>query len=440
MAANQTSKVIQHLRRAVFRHDGGELTDGQLLGCFIDNRDEAAFAALVRRHGPMVWGVCRRLLPHHDTEDAFQAAFLVLFRKAASIRPREMVANWLYGVAHQTALQSRRTTGRRKVKERQVPHMPEPAVAEQERWQDLQPLLDQELALLPDKYRVAIVLCDLEGKTRKEVARQLSCPEGTVAARLVRGRVLLAKRLARYGLAVSGGGLAAMLAQSASASGPPAVVSSAIHAATLLAAGPAAAGVISVKVVALTEGVLKTMLLKKLKRAAGAMLVVLASLGMGVQFFTASAAGQPEPATVSGTKDGKPVAKGMKNTLALDVTLEKVDGSSQTITARTNAEEWSVLEKPLQGLELKYETVLVKPPLGLELKYETVITKGLEFKTTKLENIPLGKNARIVDGGKEIKAADLKEGMRATLELAVEQGRLVVVGIRIGGKESEKKP
>src|SRR5205823_4490673 len=108
MATNPMSKVIQHLRRAVLLREGVGLTDGQLLGCFIGRREEAAFAALVERHGPMVWGVCRRLLNHHDAEDAFQATFLVLSRKAASIRPREMLANWLYGVAHRTALQARR--------------------------------------------------------------------------------------------------------------------------------------------------------------------------------------------------------------------------------------------------------------------------------------------------------------------------------------------
>ena len=93
-----------------------------------------------------------------------------------------MVGNWLYGVAHQTALKARATRAKRQTRERQVVDMPEPAVTEQDLWRDLQPVLDQELSRLPDKYRVAIVLCDLEGKTRKEAARQLGCPEGTLAA------------------------------------------------------------------------------------------------------------------------------------------------------------------------------------------------------------------------------------------------------------------
>ena len=143
MVTNQMSGVIQHLRRTVLLRDWAGLTDGQLLEDYISRRDEAALAALVWRHGPMVWGVCRRVLRnHHDAEDTFQATFLVLVRKAASIASRELLANWLYGVAHRTALKARATAARRKERERQVTEMPEPAVAEQDLWHDLQPLLD----------------------------------------------------------------------------------------------------------------------------------------------------------------------------------------------------------------------------------------------------------------------------------------------------------
>ena len=249
------------------------MTDGQLLECFIRRREEAALAALVRRHGPMVWGVCRRVLRnHHDAEDAFQAVFLVLVRKAASVAPRERVANWLYGVAYQTARKARATAAKRGARERQVTEMPEP-VAEQGLVCDLQPLLDEELSRLPDKYRVPIVLCDLHGKTRKEAARQIGCPEGTVAGRLARARAMLAKRLARRGQTASGGALAM------SASVPTSVMASTIKAATLVAAGQAAAGVVSVKAAALTEGVLKAMLLTKLKTAAAVLLAVAALSG-----------------------------------------------------------------------------------------------------------------------------------------------------------------
>src|SRR6516225_9442119 len=120
--------AMDSLRRTVLAGCQADLTDGQLLENYLSRRDEAAVAALVRRHGPMVWGVCRRIARnHHDAEDAFQATFLVLVRKAASVVPREMVGNWLYGVARQTALKSRATAAKRQARERQVQQMPEPA-------------------------------------------------------------------------------------------------------------------------------------------------------------------------------------------------------------------------------------------------------------------------------------------------------------------------
>jgi RNA polymerase sigma factor (sigma-70 family) len=285
MATNDISDVIQHLRRTVLPEDGAGRTYGQLLEDFVKRREPTAVAALVRRHGPMVWGVCRRVLRRHtDAEDAFQATFLVLVRRAAVVVPREMVANWLHGVAYQTALKAKATAARRNSRERQVRDMPEPNVAAPGRVPALQLLLDQELSRLPDKYRILIVLCDLEGKTRKEAARQLGVPEGTEAGRLARARVLLARRLSRHRLAVSGGALAGVLAQNAAASVPAAVVSATIHAACRIAAGQSAAtGVISTHVAALTEGVLKSMLLNKLK--------VVTALVLAVGIISTSAAG-----------------------------------------------------------------------------------------------------------------------------------------------------
>src|SRR5437867_2997813 len=151
MAIGQRSELIPHLRRAMLQRDEEGWTDGQLLECFLEKRDEAAFAVLVRRQAAMVWGVCRRLLPtHHDAEDAFQATFLVLVRKAACIVPRERVANWLYGVAYQTALKARAMAAKRRLREKQVPKMPEPVAAKPELWNDLQPVLDEELSRLPE--------------------------------------------------------------------------------------------------------------------------------------------------------------------------------------------------------------------------------------------------------------------------------------------------
>src|SRR5262245_9577337 len=179
MSTSPINEVLQHLRKTVLLPDGAALSDGQLLSRFIECRDEDAFAALVKRHGPMVWGVCRRLLAsHHDAEDAFQATFLVLVRKAATVVPREMVANWLYGVAYMTAHRGKVAAAKTRRRERPFVEMPQPSTTEPDLWTDLQPLLDLELSRLPEKYRAIIVLCDLEGKTRKDAARQLDLPEG----------------------------------------------------------------------------------------------------------------------------------------------------------------------------------------------------------------------------------------------------------------------
>jgi RNA polymerase sigma factor (sigma-70 family) len=315
MVTKQTSRMIQPIRGAVLLKDGAGLTDGQLLGCFIEHRDEAAFAALVKRHGPMVWGVCQRLLNHHDAEDAFQATFLVLVRKAATVVPREMVGNWLYGVAHQTVLQARRTAARRRARECQMKDLPDSVAAPQDPWPDVLPLLDQELSRLPDRYRSVLVLCDLEGMTRKETARQLGVPGGTVAGWLARARTMLAKRLRQRGVVLSGGALAAMLAQKVASAGvPTSVVSATIKAAGLFAGTQAAAtGVISAEVVALTEGVMKTMLLSKLKIAITLLLVVAAvAVGAGTLLYHGQAAepkDTPKARAVSKPKGEDPTRK-----------------------------------------------------------------------------------------------------------------------------------
>src|SRR5262249_39959626 len=156
-----------------------------------------AFEQLVHRHGPLVLGVCRRLLRNRqDVEDAFQACFLVLVRKASTLKQQDSLANWLHGVAHRTALKARTMNARRYGREKQVAVMPEPAA----RWSEIETWLDEELAHLPEKYRVPLILCDLEGRSIKEATRQLGWRQGTLAGRLSRARTMLAKRLTRRGL------------------------------------------------------------------------------------------------------------------------------------------------------------------------------------------------------------------------------------------------
>src|SRR5262245_50441417 len=205
MANQQLPEFLDRLRETALRQDGAALTDGELLDRFIARREEAAFEALLRRHAPMVLGVCRRILRNEaDAEDAFQATFLVLAVKAARVRPRALVGNWLHGVARNTALKAKAMKQRRRQREREAGARAtqQPAADSGE---DLQSVLDQALSALPEKYRVPLILCELEGKTIQEAANQLHWPPGTVATRLTRGRALLGQRLLRYGLAgVSG--------------------------------------------------------------------------------------------------------------------------------------------------------------------------------------------------------------------------------------------
>ncbi len=316
MAAQQLDRVIRQMRRTALLRDYGDVTDGQLLERFIDRQDEAAFEALVRRHGAMVLSVCRRVLGNtHDAEDAFQATFLVLVHKAASLGMRELVGNWLYGVAYRTALEARTVAARRRVRERQVSEMPEPAMPEAAFGGDLRLLLDRELSQLPDKYRVSIVLCDLEGRPRKDVARQLGVPESTVSGRLTTARRLLGRRLTRQGITL-GGGVAALLQSSASACVPAPLVLSTVKAAALVAAGQAAAGAVSAHVVALAKGVLKAMFLTKMKTVGSIVLTVFVFAGVGLVGQNVGAptangrqappAAQEKPAAPAADKQDKP--------------------------------------------------------------------------------------------------------------------------------------
>jgi RNA polymerase sigma factor (sigma-70 family) len=268
----------------------GTRTDAQLLAGFRDGGEQAAFAALVRRHGPMVLGVCRRLLGHaQDAEDAFQATFLILARKAASVARGEALAGWLYRVAYRTALEARAALARRRARERQVDKMPEPEAAPAEA-QDWRPLLDRELDALPKKYRVAVVLCDLEGKTRREAARVLGLPENTFSSHLSRARRLLAKRLTRRGLSLSGGALAVALSEGAASAAVPApLMSATVRAAVPIAAGQAA---VATPAALLMNEVLKAMLMTKLKFALTAVMMA-AVLGAGGLLYRA--AGQTAP-------------------------------------------------------------------------------------------------------------------------------------------------
>jgi RNA polymerase sigma-70 factor (ECF subfamily) len=275
--------VVRELGTLLNEGAVGMLSDGELLGQFVKWPEGSAFEAIVERYGPLVWGVCRRVLrDHHDAEDAFQATFLVLARKAASVMPRDKLGHWLYGVAFQTAMKARAARAKRRARERQVGEMSKTKVVTSEHPDELLSRLDREVTRLPEKYRVPIILCELQGLTHRQAADRLGWPVGTVSGRLSRARTLLASRLSRPGTPLSIGVLGGLLAHDVARAGvPPELVHSTAQAAILSTAGKAVtAGVVSAEVAALTGEVLKTMLLNKLKLAT-AMLLVAFALGAG---------------------------------------------------------------------------------------------------------------------------------------------------------------
>ncbi|OAI41595.1 hypothetical protein AYO40_02995 [Planctomycetaceae bacterium SCGC AG-212-D15] len=281
MAAGPFNSILRRLRAlGAGRLEGGP-SDGELLEQFIHRGEETAFEALLTRHGPMVWGVCRRRLPQlDDAEDAFQATFLLLVRKARSIRKRESVASWLYGVAGRVAQRARKRALEWGARARSVEDVPQPT-PEGMAWQALQPILDEEVQRLPEKYRAPLVLCCLEGLSRDEAARRLGWKLGSVKGRLERGRELLRVRLTRRGLSMSSALLAATLtAETARA------VPAAMHRATIAAA---VGGTISPSVATLTQGVIQAMFWTRLKRAIVLVLFVSVGAGSGVLTYRALA-------------------------------------------------------------------------------------------------------------------------------------------------------
>jgi RNA polymerase sigma factor (sigma-70 family) len=275
-----------------------ELTDAHLLERFTTRHEEAAFATLVQRYGPMVLGVCRRILHNvHDAEDAFQATFLIFVRKAATIGKREALGCWLHRVALRTALRAKANAANRRMHERQVKNMRQTDFVATVVWNDLRPVLDEEVERLPEKLRVPFVLCYLEGKTYEQAAQQLRCRPGTLSRRLAQARELLRIRLTRRGLALPAGVLGAALSRHAA----PAALSAPLAASTIKAALSSAAGNaataagVSTHVAALVEGGLRAMFATKLKIATALLLVIgTATLGVGTLTHPALAQRQTE--------------------------------------------------------------------------------------------------------------------------------------------------
>jgi RNA polymerase sigma-70 factor (ECF subfamily) len=418
MANGQLGNVLRHIRRLMGAPAAGDQTDRQLLERFVHQGEEAAFTALVQRHGPLVWGVCRRLLSQtHDAEDAFQATFFVLARKAASVAWQESMANWLYGVALRIATKARGQTARRQARERQVLDMTTADSKQQQSWHDLRPLLDEEVNRLPAKYRAPVVLCYLQGKTNEQAAQELGCPKGTILSRLARARERLRDRLARRGVALPAALLIALLSQNAApAAVPAALIDSTPKAALLFAAGQAAAaGTVSAQAAIFAEGVLKSMFVTKVTIAA-TVLLALSVLGTGTGVFIHQALAD------------KPVTEGLVATEAQNNAGGVAPGGVAPGQANNNA-----------GAEVRGKLKKVDAAKGvITLEVAPILPPGGD-PNTPAKDIPftVAKDTKIVDQGDNAVVGGLKHkffekpGGMVTITLQKKQNTNVVTKVKI---------
>ncbi len=297
--------VVGNLRRVISPNPACGISDAQLLERFRACRDELAFEMLVWRHGSMVLNVCRRVLRDaHEAEDAFQATFLIFVRKLGSIGKRESVGSWLYKVAYRVALRARQRAAVRRTEcvadwEQLPGGLAFDDPAQRALWNDLRPVLDEEVNRLPEKYRTPFVLFYLEGMAYPEVAEELGCPKGTVSSRLTTAKGLLRKRLARRGVTLSAALLGGVLAKTATAAVTLGLANSTMQTIRLIAGGPAAgAGTVSAPAVTLAEGVLKAMLMTKVKIVTTLLLAVgVLGFGTSLAIQHTAQAGQPAPAS-----------------------------------------------------------------------------------------------------------------------------------------------
>ena len=311
MAIETLGAALRQINRLFADGVVAGLSDAQLLERFLAQGDAGAFEALVGRHGPMVLSVCRGILRDpHDAEDAFQATFLVLVKKGGTIRGRDALAGWLHQVAHRVAIQANIAAARRRRLERQVGQMAVatstngPAASD-----ELLPALHEEIARLPEKYRLAVVHCDLEGMTQAQAAGQLHWSERTLHHRLAEGRARLRRRLARRGLAPDGATLGAVLLREARAAVPAAWSEATVRAAVATVNPTMTVGVVSAAAQQLAQEVFKIMLLQKLTLASAALLAA-GLIGWGASAALVSLGQEaPKGATAPPVSAARPTAE-----------------------------------------------------------------------------------------------------------------------------------
>jgi len=314
------------------------LDDGALLARFFRNKEDAAFSTLVERHGPLVFGVCRRVLNDaNDAEDAFQATFLVLVRKGATLRDPGRLPSWLFGVAYRTARKLKSKAVQRTKSERQAGEMPTKSDVSEMTYDELRSVLDEEISQLPEKYALPLVLCYLQGKTNAQAAAQLGWPEGSISRRLSRARELLRSRLAKRGMALSVALIAAVFARPAAAVVSRELLVATTRAATLAAEGAELEEIVSPTTARVVADVLSGM--SAARRFAVPTVIIVAS----AMILIATAVWQLAPAAQAAssmfhfsrgnTLHGLMATPTSGQTLALPSPAGAADGSSCSATA-----------------------------------------------------------------------------------------------------------
>jgi RNA polymerase sigma factor (sigma-70 family) len=381
MTNGQPNPLLKHIRKIVAAQTFRDLSDRELLVCFVDQHDEAAFAALVERHGSMIFGVCRRVLRSvHDAEDACQATFLVLARKAGSIRKKDSLGSWLHGVAFRVASDLKKRLARRQRGSAAADDVSGKDTVTEVTLREAQAALDEELQRLSENYRAPLILCYMEGKARDEAAQELGWKPGLLKSRLERGRELLRSRLISRGIAPSVALLSAVFAESASATMSPTLALATVKAAPLVALGKAMSGtVIPTNVVSLMEGVLKTMFLTKLKTMT-AVLVAVAVLLPGARLVRLPAlAAEPQPpakAEKPAAREGdKPQAAPKPIVVKEDAYLKRVAWSQDGEVVATIGTTNEVVENGDEKSLVPSDTVKLWDPRTGKLKGSVPVEK-----------------------------------------------------------------
>ncbi len=362
MATTNLSRFFQRLLRGMAAQTLDDHSDRKLVEEALAGRSEAAFGAIVERHGPMVYRVSWRVLQHtQDAEDAFQATFLVLARKLRTVRKQSSLASWLHGVAHRVALKAKaQAAGRRRHEHEHL--LPKSVPPDDVTWKELRLALDAELGKLPEKWRQPLILCYLEGRTQDEAADQLAWSKSTLRRRLEEARIALARRLNGRGIVLPAA-LSAVLLADCSAPAGSALVASTVEAAAGVAAGKTVASAASAKVAALTEGMVKTMFMNRLKSLALVLLLLgMTAFGGGLYMRNLWAAGQEVKAEQNEDKGESKKADLAKTKFEAD--KHKLQGTWTTVTSTKNG-----VERPEEKgvvLEFKGNEVHVREPARKE--------------------------------------------------------------------------